>query len=261
MSASTLEHVEFTVAGQVGTLRVCRPDVLNALNGEVLGELLHVVTRQAVETGVRALILTGAGDKAFIAGADIKEMRDLSPHEMESFCLLGQTLTLALEEAPFVTVAAVNGYALGGGMEMALACDFIYASTRAKFGLPEVTLGLIPGFGGTQRLLRAVGRRQAKELVMSGKIVGAEEAQGLGVVNKVTQPEDLLEETQGVVESILKNAFPALVSAKRVINHGAHMGMREALELEKGACTLCFTTPDRLEGMTAFLEKRPAKFS
>lgn len=237
------------------TLKINRPDVLNALNKELLKELLSCLL-DLRNTKLKALILTGEGPRSFIAGADIKAMSAMDHLQMMEFCQLGQQVSLALEKAPFVTIAAVNGYALGGGLEMALACDFIYASQSAKMGLPEITLGIIPGFGGTQRLARAIGTRQAKEMIMTGKMVTAEEAKNLGIVNKVYPPELLMEECQKTIQNLSKYSLTAIRQAKHAINEGISMGINEALEFEKNLCAVCFATQERVDGMQAFLSKK-----
>lgn len=239
----------------VAIVRIDRPQRLNALNSAVLKELQEYLKLAADQPGLKAVILTGTGDKAFIAGADIKEMQGMNPLEMIQFCTLGQSVAEAFEQAPFLTIAAVNGYALGGGLEMALACDFIYASQNAKLGLPEVSLGIIPGFGGTQRLSRAIGTRQAKEMVMSGKMIGADEAKELGIVNRVCEEKGLLEECISAAQSIVKHSKTAFVQAKRAIDIGFSMPLDAGLELEKNMCAVCFATPERLQAMTAFANK------
>jgi enoyl-CoA hydratase len=255
-----MDTLTFEKEGQVGILRVNRPQQLNALNRQVLEELNDFLLNRIEKEGIRTLIFTGSGEKAFIAGADIKEMLALEPIEMVAFAELGQRVSLLLERAPCLTIAAVNGFALGGGLEMALACDFIYASQRAKMGLPEVTLGLIPGFGGTYRLARAVGTRRAKELITTGRFINAEQAEQWGLVNKVCDPDSLLDEVMSVAKEANRNSFYAVRQAKDAINHGAHLPPTEALELEKNMCAVCFSTADRLEGMTAFVEKREPVF-
>lgn len=241
----------------VGILEVNRPEALNALNSSVLLEMEQFLSSPP---SIRALILTGSGDKAFIAGADIKEMLSLDSGGMVKFCELGQRVSLLLETAPFVTLAAVNGFALGGGLEMVLACDFAYAATSAQVGLPEVSLGIIPGFGGTQRLARCVGTRMAKELVMSGRRIGAEEALRLGIVNKVCESSELLTSCEARLRSILQNSFQAVMHAKTAINSGVSLGIHEALDLERALCGVSFGHPDRQEGMQAFVEKREVVF-
>ena len=256
MEAISLE----VMSEHICTLRINRPKALNALNQELLEELEQTLRQLALDGRVRVLIVTGEGEKAFIAGADIQAMQNMTPLQMNDFCALGQRVALALEEAPFVTIAAVNGYALGGGLEMALSCDFIYSSDGAKLGLPEVTLGLIPGFGGTQRLCRAIGNRAAKELIMTGRIISASEAHELGIVNSILPLEDLLDGCYTTAEEVLNNSFPAVIQAKEAINKGHSLPLREALDLERYMCSSGFSHPDRLEGMSAFVEKRPAQF-
>ncbi len=255
-----MEHLLFEKRGTTGILTVNRPKALNALNRAVLEEMDTFLTETVDGEDLRALILTGAGEKAFIAGADIAEMQPMTHLDMMAFCDLGQRVTVLLETIDMITVAAVNGYALGGGLEMALACDFIYASENAKLGLPEVSLGLIPGFGGTQRLTRAVGTRRAKEMTFTGKMIGAEEGLQIGLVNKVVPGGQLIEAVLESLQAAEKNGPVAVAQAKRAINMGASLAMADALELEKQCCVASFATEDRLEGMTAFLEKRKAQF-
>lgn len=255
-----MEQMIFEKQGQVGVLKINRPEGLNALNQSILCELDSFLEWAARKHHLRALVLTGNGDKAFIAGADIKEMESLTASQAEAFCRLGQKTTLALEYAPFITIAAVNGYALGGGLELALACDFIYASSTAIMGLPEVGLGLIPGFGGTHRLARAVGTRTAKELIYSGRKINAEEAMRIGLVNKVCPPEKLLEESLKTAQEVLKHSFAAVLKAKRAINQGFHLPVEHALEIECALFQACFEEKDAQEGLNAFLQKRQPAF-
>lgn len=242
----------------IGIVKINRPEVLNALNIELLEELQIFIDIIAKSHQVRALILTGEGNKAFIAGADIKEMQGMNHLEMMQFCKLGQQVTLSLEKAPFLCIAAVNGYALGGGLEMALACDFIYASKTAKLGLPEITLGIIPGFGGTQRLPRAIGARKAKEMILNGKMITAEEALNIGIVNRICEPDTLLQECIEAADNIARQSFTAIMEAKQAINVGLSLPIHEALELEKNMCGICFDTPERESAIKAFLEKKTA---
>lgn len=251
-----MEHLLYEKLGPfIGLLKINRPQVLNALNRAALEELLNFLQNKSNHEDCHALILTGAGDKSFIAGADIKEMKEMSHLEMLHFCELGQEVTLALGKAAFLTIAAVNGYALGGGFEIALACDFIYAGANAQFGFPEVSLAIIPGFGGTQRLSRAIGTRLAKELIMSGRPFSAENAKAWGLVNQVCEPASLLKSCQTVASEILRHSFCATLQAKRAIDAGFHLSMAEALELERNMCTVCFATDERVTAMTAFIEK------
>ena len=254
------KNITWSKDGNFATLTINRPDAFNALNGETLKEMECALYEIENDKEIRALILTGSGEKSFIAGADIKAMVEMNAIDMQRFCDLGQKVTLKLERMDVVTVACVNGFALGGGLEMALACDFIYAKKGAKVGLPEVTLGIIPGFGGTQRLLRAVGTRLAKEMVFSGKMIETSEAKEIGLVNKVCEGEKLLEEAKTTLNKILTNGPIAIKAAKRSINNGEALSMENALELEKTMCAFCFGTNDRKEGMTAFVEKRKPNF-
>lgn len=240
---------------QCAEIKINRPESLNALNRTVLEQMMDAL-KDLENEPIKALILTGEGTKAFVAGADIKAMAHMSHLDMLDFCSLGQKVSLALENAPFLTLAAVNGYALGGGLEIALACDFIYASSQAKLGLPEITLGIIPGFGGTQRLARAIGTRAAKEMILSGKMVTALEAQKLGIVNQIFEPEQLLAACEEMTKLISKFSFTAIRQAKSAINHGYSLAMGEALELEKNLCAVCFATPERQESMQAFMTKK-----
>lgn len=256
-----MEYLSLEKKGTVGILTLRRPEALNALHRAALEELHRFLAMDLPREGIRVLILTGAGDRAFIAGADVKEMNTLSLIQMLEFLDLGQRVTFLLEREDIVTIAAVNGYALGGGLEIALACDFIIASHTAKLGLPEVTLGLIPGFGGTQRLARAVGSRRAKELIFTGRLISAAEAWQAGLVNRVVPPEELVAAALETAERIVENSPIALLEAKRAINFGANMALLEAMELEKQMCTVAFGTDDRHEGMDAFIQKRKPRFT
>ncbi len=241
----------------IGILTINRPESLNALNLNVLKELKQFIIEQ--DAALRALIITGSGEKAFVAGADIKEMQAMSASKILAFIHLGQEVTHLIENAPFLTLAAVNGFALGGGLELALACDFIYASETAKLGLPEVTLGIIPGFGGTQRLCRAVGTRRAKELVLTGKPIEAEEAREIGLVNHVNKPEALIGACWTTAERVAKHSALAVSQGKSAINHGCSLPLREALELEKNQFAVCFASSEREQAMATFLEKTKRK--
>lgn len=252
-----MDHLQFTAHEDIGVLTINRPEALNALNHQLLRDLSAFLT---TKHAIRVLILTGQGDKAFIAGADIREMESMSTGDSQYLSVLGQKVTLLLENAPFVTIAAVNGFALGGGLEIALACDFIYAARRAKLGLPEVSLGLIPGFGGTQRLARAVGPRMAKELIFTGKKITAEEALRIGLVNQVCEDNHLLDSCQQTAKEMLKNSTASILRAKHVINSCIHLPIEVALEHERQGFIQCFSYPDRLEGIHAFLEKRAPHF-
>jgi enoyl-CoA hydratase len=239
----------------IGILKINRPKTLNALDSATLEEMLHLLHTVPQREGCRALIITGSGDKSFIAGADIVQMEKMSHTEMLNFCALGQEVTLAIGKAPFLTIAAVNGYALGGGFEIALSCDFIYASKNANFGLPEVSLGLMPGLGGTKRLTSIIGTRLAKELIMSGRTFSAEEAMVYGIVNHLSDSDQLLKECCGAAAGIIRHSYHAILQAKRAIDCGYHLPLAEALELERNMCAVCFATEECKSGMRAFLER------
>ncbi|MDD9933034.1 MAG: enoyl-CoA hydratase-related protein [Myxococcales bacterium] len=242
----------------VSTLTINRPDALNALNASVL-EALDGAIERCAERGPRCLIVTGAGEKAFVAGADIAAMSKMDGAQGRDFARLGQRVLASLEALPFPVIAAVNGFALGGGTELALACDFIYASDKAKFGQPEVKLGIIPGFGGTQRLARRVGPGLARELIYTGRMIGHEEALRIGLANAVVPRRELLDKAREVAAEIVAVSPRAVAGAKDVMNAGAHLALDAAVELEAEAFADCFG-PEQHEGMGAFLEKRPPKF-
>jgi enoyl-CoA hydratase len=246
--------------GAVSTLTVSRPDALNALNGDTLRALRDAIADLRSHAGLGCVIVTGAGDKAFVAGADIAGMSPMSPAEAEAFAELGQSTFSALEALPVPVIAAVNGFALGGGCELALACDFIYASSHAKFGQPEVKLGVIPGFGGTQRLSRRVGLGQARELIFTGRIIGPEEALRIGLVNAVYPRAELIGKVMETAKTILAAGPGAVAAAKQVINSGFDLPLAAAIAAEARAFGACFGAEQR-EGMEAFLGKRAARFA
>jgi enoyl-CoA hydratase len=245
----------------VATVTVNRPAVLNALNAEVLADLDRAFAALAANAGVRCVILTGAGDKAFVAGADIAAMTAMGAAEAEAFANAGHAMAARMERAPFPVIAAVNGFALGGGLELALCADFIYASARAKLGFPETGLAVIPGFGGTQRLRARVGLAWARELVYTGRILSAEEAQAVGLVNKVCAPEALLTEARATADTIASKGPLAIAAAKRAMHEGSDLPLDRALALEARLFGSCFATADQKEGMEAFLNKRKPSFS
>lgn len=243
-------------------LTINRPDSLNALNSMVLNEMAEAL-RQISELGyedARALVITGAGSKAFVAGADIKEMSDLQSEQAEAFAQRGQSIFHELTLLKIPVIAAVNGFALGGGCELALGCDFIYAAEEAKFGLPEVTLGLIPGFGGTVRLTRAVGQRRARELTYTGNMITAQEAHAMGLVNKVFPAAELMAGVLKTVQTITARAPIAVGFAKASINQGWDMDVEEAQKNEARFFGDLFTSEDVREGTKAFIEKRKPVF-
>jgi enoyl-CoA hydratase len=246
--------------GFVATITLNRPDKLNALNITVMTDLDRVLSELADDASVRVAILTGAGEKAFAAGADIAEMAEMSTWRAKVFSDLGHRALARMEAAPFPIVAAVNGFALGGGCEVALACDFIYASDKAKFGQPEVNLGVIPGFGGTQRLARRVGIGRARELCFTGDVIGAEEARRIGLVNAVVPHAELMTKVREVATKISSKGPLAIAQCKRVLLRGADVPLATASELEAQAFGALFGTRDQREGMAAFREKRAAAF-
>ena len=244
----------------IAILKINRPQVLNALNRETLLELRQALKEVDGKKDVRAVILTGEGDKAFVAGADIAEMKDMNSAEALVFSRLGHEALGMIENLSKPVIAAVNGFALGGGLEIALACDFIYASEKAKLGVPEVTLGIFPGFGGTQRLPRLIGKGRAKELIFTGKMIDAHEAYDLGIVNKVFPPDKLMEEATKTARAIAQNGPVAVGMAKGSVNAGYDEGREEGEAIEMVAWGNAFATRDQKEGMGAFLEKRKPQF-
>lgn len=255
-----MDFIRLEIDGPIATITIDRPKALNALNRQVLTELEQTVGQVSAQASIRALIVTGAGDKAFVAGADIAEMAAFSMEQALSFGELGHRVFDALEKLPIPVLAAVNGFALGGGCELALACDFIYASEKAKFGLPEVTLAVIPGFGGTQRLTRVVGRARAKELIFTGDMIDAQRAQDIGLVMAVVPAADLLVHCKKVASTIAKRGPLAVAQAKRVIDAGADRSLSEGNAIEKDGFAKLFGTADQKEGMAAFLAKRAPEF-
>jgi len=249
-----------TTTGKVATITFHRPAVLNALNQETLEELDAAITAVESDPHVSVLILTGEG-KAFIAGADIGQMKQMTPLQARAFARLGHHVLYHLEASRLAVIAAVNGFALGGGCEVLMACDIVLAATTAKIGQPEINLGIHPGFGGTQRLPRLVGVAKAKELLMTGALLSAEEACRIGLVNKVIPPEKLMEET-GLLAAQIAEKSPLQVSyIKALVNAGRDVPLSVACDLEIASFAASFLSHDQQEGMNAFLEKRPAKFS
>jgi len=247
-------------AGHVATVTIQRPEKMNALNAAVIAELTRVFAELSTSGEVRAAVLTGAG-KAFVAGADIAEMQAMSTVEAKHFSDRGHTLMASLEEAPFPVIAAVNGFALGGGLELALACDFIYAAEGAKLGQPEVNLGVIPGFGGTARLSRRVGVARARELVYAGDMITAEQGFAMGLVNQVTPKGEVVSRAQEIAAKIASRGPVAVAAAKRVLLRGEGASLAAACELEAQAFASLFGSADQKTGMQAFLDKAPATFS
>lgn len=246
--------------GATSVLTINRPKALNALNADVLAGLRASAEEVAGRAETRCLIVTGSGSKAFVAGADIAAMQKMDVAQAKEFAATGHATMAALEALSVPVIAAVNGFALGGGCELALSCDFIYASEKAKFGQPEVNLGVLPGFGGTQRLARRVSVGVARELVYTGNMIGAEEALRIGLVNKVFAPEALLEEAKKTAALIATKGSLAVAKSKKVIADGLDTSLAQGNQLEVEAFASCFSTADQKEGMAAFLEKRAANF-
>jgi enoyl-CoA hydratase len=256
----TYQNLIFEKKEQVGTVTFNRPKVLNALNRQTMDELDAALTEVRNDKDVRVLILTGAGEKAFIAGADINELARMMPLTGPETSLHGQAVLHKLETLGKPSIAAVNGFALGGGCELALACSIRLASRTAKFGQPEVKLGIIPGYGGSQRLARLCGKGIAHELCLSGEMISAEEAQRIGLVNHVYEPGELLPAAQALAKKIAANAPIAVRLTMEAIERGVEMPQEQGLFLEASLFGMSCATEDMREGTRAFLEKRPAKF-
>ena len=250
-----MEFITYEVEGQIGIITINRPKALNALNSAVLDELdktLDAVDQEAI----RCLILTGAGEKSFVAGADIGEMSTLTKAEGEAFGKKGNDVFRKLETLPVPTIAAVNGFALGGGCELSMSCDIRLCADTAVFGQPEAGLGITPGFGGTQRLARLVGMGMAKQLIYTARNIKAEEAYRIGLVNNVYPAEELMPAAKKLASTIARNAPIAVRNCKRAINEGMQVDMDQAIVIEEKLFGNCFETYDQKEGMNAFLEKR-----
>lgn len=260
MESTTYETILVAKDGPIATITLNRPDKLNALNATLVRELSHAITELDADLRIFCAILTGAGDKAFAAGADIAGMSKMATAEARAFAHAGHQCGAKLEGAHFPVIAAVNGFALGGGCELALACDFIYASEKAKLGQPEVNLGVIPGFGGTQRLARRVGIGRARELCYTGDVIDANEAFRIGLVNAVVPHAELMTRVRAVADKIASKGPLAITQCKRVIHHGADVPLPVANEIEAQAFSMLFGSTDQREGMAAFLEKRKATF-
>ena len=255
------ENIILETDGAIAVLTVNRPKSLNALNPRTMEEIANGVESLRENSEIRCLIITGAGDKAFIAGADISAMVTMSAFEQKAFATHGLKVLRSFEQLPIPVIAAVNGYALGGGTELALACDLILASDNAKFGLPEINLGVIPGFGGTQRLARRIGLSRAREMVYTGDMIDADTALAYGLVNYVYPQTELPAKAQAFAQKLAAKAPLAIRQAKASINAGVEMDLDNAMRFEIEAMCLTFATSDKKEGMTAFLEKRDPMFT
>ncbi len=256
----SFRNLLYQVEGGLARLTVNRPDKLNALNRETVMEIDAALAEFEKDAAAGALILTGAGPKAFVAGADIGELAEQTPRGGADYSLYGQRVLSRLERSSKATIAAINGFALGGGLELALACHLRVASEGASLGLPEVTLGIIPGFGGTQRLPRLIGRGRALELILTGDRIDAREAHRIGLVNRVVGAGDLMAEVEKLARSILSRGPVAIRMAIDAVNQGLEMPLDQALFLEAGLFGLLTTTEDMKEGTRAFLEKRKPSF-
>ncbi len=253
-------NVQLEVCERVAVVTMNRPSALNALNDETVAELDAVINEIRTNADIKGAIITGAG-KAFVAGADIRQMVSYTPQQARAYMLRAQKVFNRIEDMEKPFLAAVNGYALGGGCELAMACDFRLASETAVFGQPEINLGVIPGFGGTQRLARLTNSGIAKELLLSGRNIRADEALRVGLVNRVCPAAELMNESMSAMRTIVSKSGVALGYAKVAVNLGRDADLKKALELEANLISLCFAGPDQKEGMNAFLEKRPAKFN
>ncbi len=253
-------NILFTVDEGIATITFNRPKAMNAMNQETMTELFDAAMACRNDEKVKVLILTGAGEKAFVAGADISQMQNMKSAEALSFMELGNETLRFIETMSKPSIAAVNGYALGGGAEISMACDVRFASENAVFGQPEITIGMMPGWGGTQRLPRLIGMGRAKELIMSGASIDAKRAYEIGLVNKVYPADQLLAEAKKFAAKLIKLPGFALKMIKHSVNFGYDLSLDNATRLEMECCAQCFSTDDQKEGMKAFLEKRKPAF-
>jgi enoyl-CoA hydratase len=254
------QTIAFVVESGIATITLNRPQALNALNFAMVEELEQAVRQVRDDPAIRVLVITGAGEKAFAAGADITEFKGMSPVDAWVFTQRMQRLYLDLERLSKPVVAAVNGYALGAGCELMMACDITYAAETARIGQPEINLGLLPGAGGTQRLSRLIGKQRAKELVLTGDMIGAQEAWNLGLLNKVVPAADLMASVKKLAEKLAAKGAVALKAAKEAVEEGYDVGLESGLANEGKLFGLCFATEDKAEGVSAFIEKRPPRF-
>lgn len=255
-----METLLFEKKESIGVVTFNRPQALNALNSQVMKELIELLGVAKKDNGLRCMIFTGAGEKSFIAGADIKEMAGMTAAQASDFSKTGHQILKEIASCPFPFIAAVNGFALGGGAEMALACDFIIASENASFGLPEVGLGLIPGFGGTQRLAQFVGIARASEMIFTGKKYSAGEAKEFGLVNQIVPQAELLTTAMKLASEISKKGPVAVREARRILRSTGHMPLFDGLKFEQEGFSGLFNTQDQKEGTKAFVEKRAPQF-
>jgi enoyl-CoA hydratase len=255
-----LKAIKFETEDRIAVIRISRPEALNALNKQVLNDLKLLLHELGAKREIRCAILTGEGEKSFVAGADIKEMETLTTAQAREMALNGQALFQKIEELPFPVICAMNGFALGGGLELALACDFILASSKAKWGLPEVTLGLIPGYGGTQRLTRVLGRALAKRVAMSGEMFTAQQGADWGLFAQVCEPAELMPAAMKLAQTLAARAPMAVGWVKEAVNQGGDKSLAEGLKIEADLFARTFETKDHNEGIAAFIEKRAPNF-
>lgn len=262
MSFNKYDNVLLNAENGIGTLTINRPKVLNALNSATLqdiGDALREV--KANQDDIKVLIITGSGAKSFVAGADITEMRDMNAMQALALSKLAHKSFGEIEDLPQFTIAAVNGYALGGGCELASSCDMRIGTSKTKFGQPEVGLGTIPGFGGTQRLTRLVGRGKAKEMIATSTMITAEEAYRIGLLDELVEPDKLMEKAYDIAKQVMKNGPVAVALAKYAVDRGADLSLDVAIDMESQLFAETFATKDQTEGMSAFVDKRKATFS
>jgi enoyl-CoA hydratase len=255
-----MEYINIYVDNYIATIVINRPDALNAMNNVVVAELKKAMEECVRNSGVGVIVITGSGEKSFVAGADIKTMQNMSGRQALEFSREGQEMTMVIENSPKPVIAAINGFALGGGCEIALACDMRIASENAKFSQPEVALGIIPGWGGTQRLPRLIGKGRAIEMIASGEMIDAEEALRIGLVNHVIPQPELMEKVHILAKSILKNGPAAVGAALKCIHKGFDEPIDNGLDLELNVFAELFETDEQREGTTAFVEKRKPNF-
>ena len=254
-------NLNYRKSGAIATLTIARPKALNALNQATLAEIQSALQDAASDASVQGVIVTGAGDKAFVAGADISEIASVSPLQAQAFTRHGQAVFDLVETLGKPVIAAVNGYALGGGCELAMACTLRIAADNAVFGQPEVKLGVLPGFGGTQRLPRLVGKGRAMQIILTAQNIDAREAHRIGLVNEVVEPARLMARAEELLLQIIANAPLAVRLSIEAVNHGLEAGQAHGLALEGASFALCASTDDKREGTTAFLERRQPRFS
>ena len=261
LTATSFENVLVEKKDSIAYVTINRPKVLNALNAATIAELRTVFTQLKDDREVRVVILTGAGEKSFVAGADIGELQKNNPIEAKEYTHRGQAVLDLIENLGKPVIACINGFALGGGCEIAMACTLRLAGENAKLGQPEVKLGIIPGYGGTQRLPRLVGKGIAAQLLLTGEMISAQEAQRIGLVNEVVPSAQLISRAEAIAHSIIKNAPLAIQYCLEAVNHGMEMTLLEGLYLEATLFSVCCATEDKKEGTSAFLEKRAANFA